>query len=1098
MSNTGAELPTTKSNDWFITPLTQQSTELLAAIKGSLEKLAPLFDRVRTDQVVLDYLKTVESRKEFALTKVLSFTGVASLEPAKALGAEARAQRAKAIDAMTALGSQLSQIPVDLRNLSLINPENEILAVAEANASNFLTRGSKLGKIQKRINSILGSEAIQDPALLSPMLTLFRDVRDSAAKALAEVQSVSGLNFDPTQSLLNKDTFASVTAQLQKLEALATFSEVQRAGTLSSADVATAALSDPIKFEPLIGMIDPIEELFSKLQINDESFELWLRGESFGKRLVDSLTFWIADSKQHGLMQLGRVIQLNQMFTEIRKAQLGDAVDELLAGRVTYQEAAGAFEKGFYKAVLDNLLVRIGFNTFDGSSNNNFLIKLKEAKGNLQKLLPSILAGEIAKRKGFEANAKMGAVGDLNLAINSKRNIPIRTLLQKHWEIISKVSPCVLASPDSTVRFIDANLPPFDLVVFDEASQIRVANSIGAIGRGKATIVVGDSKQMPPTSVAQVKDDGTIDTGDDDGIELGSDAESILDQCSQAQVPDVLLNWHYRSEDETLIAFSNNNYYESRLNTFPNPDSERKTKGLSFIRVPDGQFKRRGDKLEGAIGTNVNEAKAIVAEITRRANDPELRKDSIGIVTFNIPQQKLIEELLWESKDKAVQDALEEGFGGETILIKNLETVQGSERDVIMFSISFSKKPDGKELPLSFGPMNLDGGPRRLNVAVTRAKKQVLVFCSFEPGDLKSRNPEAQGIIDLAEFLALAKRETSTQGLNITTDLDIDRNRSRIAHELSKTGLLAKEAVGLSGFKVDIALYDPAAPDKAVLGILLDGRRWNSRATVNDRDLLPSSVLMNKMGWPLVERVWLPAWIRDSAGEIERIKEAFERAKVEAKKPKVRPEPVKLVEPEPEIQFEPNAEPEEDPFVEFASKLPKLQPTEVKRSGHPTDLDYLDEAKVQQIVRDLLKTLTDHEGPVSPGRFVEFVAASFGRDRVMPKLTRDVLAIEFPEHRKDKEGFYFPIGADPASYMAYQTGTTRHPDAVSLTELANIMHALATFGQGYREERIIKDTSLLLGIKALSKSIEDRLTTALDHGLETNRLTMHGEYIKPI
>ena len=1095
MSNTGTELPTTKNNEWFISTLRALPTETLTSVTEVITRISALFDRIRADQLVLDYLKSIETRQEFGLTRVLSLTGVAGLEPSKALGPEARTQRAKATQALSELAEAVSKIQADLRNLNLINPDQEILDVAEANASNFITRGSKISKIQKRLNSILGAEVITDPAQLSPMLTVFRTIRDSESKTVPELKLVAGLNFDSTVSLLNRETIAHIQAQLQKLDALATFSEVQRAGNVSSNDVANAALENPAKFESLIQMIDIVDELFAKLNINDDSYELWLRGEPFGKRLADSLMFWIEDAKQHGLMQLGRVVQLNQMFATIIDAKLGAAVEEIMAGRVSYEAAAGAFAKGYYKAVLDNLLVRIGFNTFDGTANNNFLAKLKEAKGGLQKVLPNILAGELAKRKGFDPNVKVGAVGDLILAVNNKRNIPIRTLLQKHWEVISKVSPCVLASPDSTVRFIDANLPQFDLVVFDEASQIRVANSIGSIGRGKATIVVGDSKQMPPTSVAQVKADGTIDATDEDGNELTSDAESILDQCSNARVPDVLLNWHYRSEDETLIAFSNNKYYESRLNTFPNPDIERLTKGLSFEKV-DGQFKRRGDKVEGEIGTNPAEAKAIIAEITRRANDPELRKDSIGVVTFNQPQQKLVEEMLWDSKDKAVQEALEEGFGGEPILIKNLETVQGSERDVVLFSIAFSKRPGGKELPINFGPLNLEGGPRRLNVAVTRAKKQIVVFCSFEPKDLKARNPESQGVRDLADFLSLAMRETSTQGLNVTTELDVDRNRSRIMKELTKTGLLAKEGIGLSGFKVDIALYEPNSPDRAVLGILLDGRRWNSRSTVNDRDLLPSAVLTNKMGWPMIERIWLPAWIRDSAGEVDRIKDAFERAKVEAKKPKVKPEPVKLETPKAEPELE--AENVDDPFNEFAAKLPKYIPTDITRAGHHTDLDYLHEAKVQQVVKDLLKKLTDQEGPVSQARFVEFVAASFGRDRVMPKLTKAVLDINYPDHQTDTEGFFFPAGSDPQHYTQYLTGEGRHPENISLTELSNLMLALAKFGQGYREERIIKDTSLLIGVKSLSKAIEDRLTTALELGLETNRLTMQGEYIKDL
>jgi hypothetical protein len=687
-------------------------------------------------------------------------------------------------------------------------------------------------------------------------------------------------------------------------------------------------------------------------------------------------------------------------------------------------------------------------------------------------------------------------VGDLIQALNAKRSAPIRTMLARHWDVISKLSPCVLASPDSTVRFLAADFAPFDLVVFDEASQIKVANAIGALGRGTASIIVGDRHQMPPTAVAQSKNGAESEdpTTDDEEELLGADAESILDQCRNARVPDVFLNWHYRSEDESLIAFSNINYYEGRLNSFPNPSSERETKGLSFVRIEDGQFIRPGDKLKGTIGTNLKEAEAIIAEVARRAKDPVLKNHSLGIVTFNKPQQALIEELLFTSTNKAVQDAVENGLGGETILVKNLETVQGSERDVILFSIAFSRRPGGKQLPINFGPLNNSGGERRLNVAVTRAKKQVIVFCSFDPAELKNRGSDSAGLNDLASYLALASKGAESQVLGVVSELDTDRHRSRVLASLTNAGLTAVEDMGLSGFKVDIAVYDPNDKSKAVMGILLDGPRWNSRNTVNDRDLLPVAVLENKMGWPLVERIWLPAWLRDEAGEVERIKAAFETAKTikpKAPGPKTLPKD----EPAPEAPEEPTEQADNDPLNEQLAGLPRFTHSPVMPTGAQSDLDDLNNRNVQVAIRDLAADVTALEGPVSPARLASFVGAAFGYSRVTAKRAQGILSVGFVGHATDQEGFIYPRGVDPANFTDFKVGEGRHPDEIALTELANIMNKICELGQGCREEQLTKVTAQTLGITRLTTQLQTRLNLAIALAISTGRLARQGEYL---
>ncbi len=305
--------------------------------------------------------------------------------------------------------------------------------------------------------------------------------------------------------------------------------------------------------------------------------------------------------------------------------------------------------------------------------------------------------------------------------------------------MIAELTPCFMMSPDSVARFLEPGNLTFDLVIFDEASQIRVAESVGAMGRAKAVVVAGDSKQMPPSSfgLSSVADDE--DEPQDLANWVPEDQESILSECVDAQVPRTWLSWHYRSQDEALIAFSNMRYYESRLSSFPTPVGGGGGTGLQLVRV-NGTF----DRVKGPTHrTNRLEAEAIVAEIARRVNDPVDRKYSIGVVTFNIPQQSLIAQLLDTHPDPAVTQAWQSD-SPDKIFVKNLESVQGDERDIIMFSLAFSPNESGN-VPLNWGPLIQVGGERRLNVAITRARRLVMIFALFSPDSCMPRTPPTPG-----------------------------------------------------------------------------------------------------------------------------------------------------------------------------------------------------------------------------------------------------------------------------------------------------------------------------------------------------------------
>ncbi|MBZ0232290.1 MAG: DNA2/NAM7 family helicase, partial [Deltaproteobacteria bacterium] len=355
------------------------------------------------------------------------------------------------------------------------------------------------------------------------------------------------------------------------------------------------------------------------------------------------------------------------------------------------------------------------------------------------------LAERVPKVTGDVAEG--GEIGVLlHEAKKQRRHRPLRALFRDIPNLLTRLKPCLLMSPLSVAQYLDPErdaLAGFDVVVFDEASQIPTSDAIGALARGKAAVVVGDSRQLPPTRFFDVGGgDALAAPGDPDDVE---ELESILDECVAARLPELRLSWHYRSRHEDLIGFSNDRYYDGRLDIFPAAAAGAADLGVAWRKI-DGVYDRAGTR------TNRAEAEAVVADIVARLSDPERAKKSIGVVTFSKPQQELVLDLLDEAR--RAQPDLERFFGDEPpepVLVKNLETIQGDERDVILFSIGYGPDRDGK-VTMNFGPLNKDGGERRLNVAVTRAREQLVVFSSLEP-DVIDRDVAALGVRHLGELL---------------------------------------------------------------------------------------------------------------------------------------------------------------------------------------------------------------------------------------------------------------------------------------------------------------------------------------------------------
>jgi very-short-patch-repair endonuclease len=443
-------------------------------------------------------------------------------------------------------------------------------------------------------------------------------------------------------------------------------------------------------------------------------------------------------------------------------------------------------------------------------------------------------------------------VGILRREMEKKRrHMPTRRLIASIPNLLPRLKPCFLMSPLSVAQFLDSDVPQFDLIVFDEASQIPVWDAIGAIARGQEVVVVGDSKQLPPTSFFNSLDgDEEFDAED----YMVDDMESILKECNACGIPALRLKWHYRSRHESLIAFSNQMYYQNELHTFPSPVKRSDRLGVSFHHVAEGVYDR------GNTRTNRIEAERVVEEVVRMLQD-HAETDSIGIVTFNQAQQTLIEDLLDEQR--RLHPEIEEYFtdsSGEAVFVKNLENVQGDERDTIIFSIGYGKDSEGR-LSMNFGPLNKEGGERRLNVAVTRAKRRLKVYSTMTSDEIDLRRTSATGVKHFRMFLDYAARGTLADSVSARENQLVLRGssfESAVQSALESKGWKVDNRVGYAGYKIDLAVRDPSEEGKYLLGIECDGATYSEAKTARDRDRTRSAVLKG-LGWKL-HRVWSVQW----------------------------------------------------------------------------------------------------------------------------------------------------------------------------------------------------------------------------------------------
>lgn len=640
--------------------------------------------------------------------------------------------------------------------------------------------------------------------------------------------------------------------------------------------------------------------------------------------------------------------------------------------------------------------------------------------------------------------------------------MPLRKLFSTAGDVIQAIKPCFMMSPISVAQYLAPGAIEFDLVVFDEASQVEPADAYGAIARGRQLLLVGDERQLPPTNFFSKIEEEDSSGGDGD-LAVG-DLESVLALGAVRLPRRCRLRWHYRSRHESLIEFSNEQFYaDAPLRIFPSPHTGRDELGLAFRFVEGGVYKR------GAGQHNPVEAAEVAAEVMRHATErPEL---SLGVGAFSISQQRAIQDELERLRREASDDRVERFFAAhpeEPFFVKNLETIQGDERDVILLSVGYGPDDAGR-LTMNFGPLNRDGGWRRLNVLVTRARQRCVLFSSFRADQMNLGGTQARGVVALKEYLYYAEhgRMTSTGTSTGRHDSPFEAD---VCRALRERGWEVHAQVGAAGFAIDLAVVDPERPGRYLLGVECDGATYHSSATARDRDRLRQAVLEG-LGWTLY-RIWSTDWFHRREQVLDRLLarlEQIRRGEWVAPPPSV-PEP-------PSVMARAVAPPPTDPGTVRYVRTGRVY-------GTLDELAHMRADAVATIIADIVR----EEGPIHEDEAIRVLGARFGTrasKRVQEAFHLGVQYALRTELIARRGAFFWEQNGDGVRVRRRDEGCpVTKPELIAPEEFRAAVRVTLEREFGLKRDALVPSTARTLGYSRLGTAIEAAIATAVEELIE--------------
>ncbi len=772
----------------------------------------------------------------------------------------------------------------------------------------------------------------------------------------------------------------------------------------------------------------------------------------------------------------------NSTRQECERNGLGDFVEKALASGLPAGQWEPAFMRRFYLLLVEKLVAgRPLLQKFKGTTQTELIRRFRDLDLAMIENSSREIRAKLYEEKPQWSWMKAGSAETSILRRESskkRRVMSLRRLFHEIPNLIQALKPCLMVSPLTVCQLLVPSIYEFDMVVFDEASQIPPEYAVSAFLRARQVIVAGDSQQLPPTNFFQMLEDGSSE--DEEG-DPETSFESILDACDSCGFPNKMLNWHYRSKDESLIAYSNLHFYENRLHTFPNPSLDNPSTGLKFVFVEDGIY-------QSGLGAryNVKEARK-VAELIREhlLQHPEL---SLGVVAFSAPQRRMIEaeleKLRLENPELNSRYATNEA---EPVFIKNLENVQGDERDVILLSVGYGKDEAGK-MALNFGPINRDGGARRLNVAVTRARYQLKLVASIQPEDIDLARATSQGAQLLREYLEAAR--DGVAGVVRQADNQDDAQFSSlfeesVFNELSERGVQLATQVGVSQYRIDLAVLDAEHEGRYLLGIECDGPMYRSAMTARDRDRLRQQVLEG-LGWK-IHRIWSRDWVQHREEEVEKVlaairarKEELAASESEEGPVPARPEKNRPAARKPQTSDEGREEPDDLRMPPGAMLFPHTA-LELKRFVNG---DSLLDTPISNVI-DAFQAIAIAEGPVSTRVAKSLVLEAWNARRGKRADERLEAAISHGEQQKAfaiNGEFIWPAGMQVSPLRVHLPGQPVRPiKEIAPEEIEVALRECVRGALTIAREDLVKEACRLFGLRATAENAArvDGIVTAL-------------------
>jgi very-short-patch-repair endonuclease/DNA polymerase III delta prime subunit len=927
------------------------------------------------------------------------------------------------------------------------------------------------GDYRRALNSLKG--------ILTGPLPQSHDERLALLDALSRVHQMTN-DLNESGNDLGKAAFGgnwdgsnSNWAELVKLidwDAFGQSRKLLKYRALALQDVDTTAIGNPIRGirEALPTILEGLKSLSQKLALDLVA--------AFGNSDLQVASILSLRQKLRAWRdhpdELSKWMAYSIRADDLRKEGLSELLNAFDTGHITTESAMNLFRQKYCELLAKHIwATRSDLARFDGKSHDAFVDEFRRLDNERIQLARSEVAA--AHFAGMPHDSDRGDMSIIRHEIAKKRrHMPIRKLLKEAGRAVQAIKPVFMMSPISVAQFLEPGVLDFDVLVMDEASQVSTADALGAMARVKQIVVVGDTKQLPPSRFfARVLDDSVSD--DDEESFNTSDIESILALCLARGVSQRMLRWHYRSRHHSLIAVSNREFYDNRLCVIPSPTTSSSSSGVQFRFVKHGVFDR------GASATNKIEARTVAEAIIKHAiQNPN---QSLGVGTFSVAQRdSIVDELELQRKSNPSTEVFFGAGRNEPFFVKNLENIQGDERDVIFISVGYAKDASGYQ-SMSFGPLSGEGGERRLNVLISRAKECCVVFSSMKSDEIDLNRAKGIGPRALKAFLRFAELGEMDTPIATSSDHDSEFER-QVAIALRKHGYQVDCQVGTVGFYIDLAVVDQDMPGRYLIGIECDGATYHSSRSARDRDRLREQVLRDR-GWQ-IHRIWSTDWFHRRDEQLKKTIAAIEKARRGISKPDI----------ELPVEVSLSIERESGEFTEMIGS--ELQPYTEAEFEVPNNFELQNIGTFK--LAEFVKRIVEIEGPVHRDEVARRLSALWGNqrmgNRIQSAINQAVDHLCKSLQILEDHQFLFKSGQQgnkPRNRGGTKSSNLRKPEFLPPMEIRVAINYSVTKHVGLFQNELTETVARLFGFKTTTEKLRDRIDSVVQVLVKEGAIEFH-------